>query len=232
MGAAGMSEQRLFEDRAALDRSLAEHIARQLQEDIAQRGAASLAVSGGSTPRGMFTCLASQVIPWDRVHITLVDERWVDASSPDSNERLVRETLMRGPAASAHFTGMKSGHDDADHALGEMNAKLERMPLPFTCVVLGMGNDGHTASWFPRAANLQHLLDPESDLLVGTCNPVTAPHQRMTLTLAAVLSATDIILHITGDEKRAVLEQAAVKHYPVAAVTGQYDNQATIWWAP
>jgi 6-phosphogluconolactonase len=227
-----MSEALEYRDRASLDRALAEHVAGLLREDIVLRGAASLAVSGGSTPRGLFACLAVQPLPWDHVHITLVDERWVDADSPDSNEKLVRETLLQGAAATAHFTGMKSAHATADAGLVEMRARLAKVPLPFTCVVLGMGNDGHTASWFPGAANLQQLLDAGSDQLLGTCDPITAPHQRMTLTLPAILNAREIILHITGDEKRAVLARAADEHYPVAAVTEQHENPVSIWWAP
>ena len=227
-----MNEAHEYRDRASLDRALAEHIAGLLREDIVLRGAASLAVSGGSTPRGMFACLAAQPLPWDHAHITLVDERWVDTDSPDSNERLVRETLLQGAAAAAHFTGMKSAHATADTGLPEMSARLANVPLPFTCVVLGMGNDGHTASWFPRATNLQQLLDAGSDQLLGTCDPVTAPHQRMTLTLPAVLNARKIILHITGDEKRSVLARAADENYPVAAITEQHENPVSIWWAP
>jgi 6-phosphogluconolactonase len=227
-----MNEQHQFSDRASLDNALAEHIASLLRKDIDRRGVASLAVSGGSTPRGMFACLADQSLPWEHVYITLVDERWVDADSPDSNERLVRETLLKGGAACAHFIGMKSEHADAGAGLPTMAARLASMPLPFTCVVLGMGDDGHTASWFPGAVNLGQLLDADNSELLGVCDPITAPHQRMTLTLPAVLSAGEIILHITGDAKRAVLGQAAKEHYPVAAVTGQHDNPASIWWAP
>jgi 6-phosphogluconolactonase len=227
-----MNNMQRFCDRKALDTALAEHIADSLRRDLAWRGAASLAVSGGSTPRGMFTRLALEELDWSQVHVTLVDERWVSTDSPDSNERLVRETLLQGPAAAARFIGLKTEHDHASDALEGVSARLSSIPLPFTCVVLGMGNDGHTASWFAQATNLQHLLDASSNKLLGSCDPVTAPHQRITLTLPAVLAAGEIILHITGDDKRETLAEAVDKHYPIAAVTGQQINPVSIWWAP
>lgn len=227
-----MSKLLEFTSRQALDQALASHIAQLLSADLNRRGTASLAVSGGSTPVGMFAHLAQEPLDWNRVYITLVDERWVDIGSDDSNERLVRQNLLQGPAASAHFVSMKTQHEDADEALAELNARLDNIPPPFSCVVLGMGNDGHTASWFPQAGDLEALLDPESEQRLGTCQPVTAPHQRITLTLPMVLAAGQIILHITGQEKRAVLAEAAEKHYPIAAITTQDDNPASIWWSP
>ena len=82
-----MSDWRCFDDRAALDRALAEHIASRLSGDIDTTGAASLAVSGGGTPKQMFRLLGQQALDWSRVWLTLVDERWVAPDSPDSNER-------------------------------------------------------------------------------------------------------------------------------------------------
>ena len=227
-----MSEWRTFRDRAALDEALAKHIAGQLQADIERRGSASLAVSGGSTPMGMFQALSGAELDWSRVFITLVDERWVNRDSPDSNERLVREHLLQDAAANANFISLKSPHDDAAHGLAAVSAGLALVPRPFTAVVLGMGGDGHTASWFPRATNLAVLLDPANPATVAATDPVTAPHQRITLTLAAVLDSRELVIHITGDDKKAVLESAREQGYPVAALLAQQVTPATTWWAP
>ncbi|MFV8818608.1 6-phosphogluconolactonase [Haliea sp. E17] len=227
-----MSEWRRFASREELDCALAAHLAARLGAAIEQHGAASIALSGGSTPKGMFAQLSRQPLDWDRVYVTLVDERWVDADHADSNERLLRENLLVGPAADARFIGLKSPAPSASEGLAASTEQLSALPLPLTCVVLGMGGDGHTASWFPRAANLAALLDPGNPALLGTCDPVTAPHQRITLTLPVVLAAGEIILHITGEEKTGVLAAAAARHYPVAAITEQQANPATIWWAP
>ena len=227
-----MSERHNFESRDELDRALAEHVAARLLQDIESGGSASLAVSGGSTPKGMFAALSEADIPWESVWITLVDERWVEPEDPDSNERLVRQNLLQNRASAANFIGLKSQHDDADTGLADSTESFTDVPLPMSCVVLGMGGDGHTASWFPQASNLPELLDPAGKAMLGTCYPVTAPHQRITLTLPVVLAAREIILHITGEEKLAVLAEAAEQGYPIAAVTEQVQNPVSTWWAP
>jgi 6-phosphogluconolactonase len=102
----------------------------------------------------------------------------------------------------------------------------------FSAVVLGMGEDGHTASWFPQTADLAALLDPTNPADVAMTDPVTAPHRRLTLTLAAVLNSREIIIHITGESKRTVLERACANGYPVAAVLEQDTTPTSIWWSP
>ncbi len=227
-----MNEMHLYEERAALDAALAEHIAARLASAIADGGRASLAVSGGSTPRGLFAALSHADIPWESVCITLVDDRWVAHDHPDSNERLVRELLLQNRACAANFVGLKSRAPTAELGLAESTERFTDVPLPLSCVVLGMGTDGHTASWFPQASNLPELLDPAGKALLAYCDPVTAPHQRITMTLPLVLAAQDIVLHITGKEKREVLENAAANGSPVAAVSDQDRNPISIWWAP
>ena len=227
-----MSELREFSNRGELDAALADHVAELLRQDIDQRGSASLAVPGGSTPRGMFAKLAGCELDWSRVWITLVDERWVEPDHDDSNEKLVRENLLQDRAAAANFIGLKSPGDNAAAGLPATAEQLTPLPRPFTCVVLGMGGDGHTASWFPQAKNLAELVDPESADELGATYPVTAPHQRITLTLPAVLNSRAVILHITGDEKRSVLAEASARGYPIAVITEQQTNPASIWWAP
>ena len=227
-----MSEAHNFDSRAELDQALAAHVASRLNRDIEIRGAASLAVSGGSTPKGFFAALSLADLSWHKVWITLVDERWVEADSPDSNERLVRENLLQNKAAAANFIGLKASPDDASTGLAEVTRRMDTLPLPLSCTVLGMGGDGHTASWFPEAGNLAELIDPQGSALLGTCEPVTAPYQRITFTLPALLQSGEVILHITGTQKRVILAEAAEKQYPIAAITNQDVNPASIWWAP
>jgi len=222
----------IFDSTTELDAALAAHLAQRLREDIAERGAASLALSGGSTPKAMFRALAQQDLPWEQVALTLVDERWVDGEHPDSNERLLRENLLTGAAGAARLAGLKTPHPRASEGESEASARIASLPRPFTAVVLGMGGDGHTASWFPQAANLPRLLDERGTALVAATEPLTAPHARMTLTLPAVLASLEIILHITGEEKKAVLGQAVTRGHPVAAVLRQQHTPLTIWWAP
>ncbi len=227
-----MSEWREAASREALDQDIADYIGRALAAGIDTRGHASLAVSGGSTPRGFFRRLSDFPLDWSRVTITLVDDRWVPPDHPDSNERMARENLLQGPASAAQFIGLKTGHEDPRDGLAEASARLGAITLPFTLTVLGMGGDGHTASWFPQASNLEQLLDPTGTELLGVCDPVTAPHLRMTLTLAAVLNSREILLHIVGEDKRRVLADAVSHGYPVARATEQTTTPISIWWAP
>jgi 6-phosphogluconolactonase len=224
-----MSDWRTFAGTAELDAALAEHLARRLDGDIKRFGHASLAVSGGSTPVGMFRQLADQRLDWSRVWITLVDERCVATDGPDSNERLVRSELLQKRAAAARFLGLAGACSDG---LEPLEQQLAALPRPFSAVVLGMGTDGHTASWFPRAGNLPELLAPDNPAAVATTDPVTAPHRRVTLTLPAVLNSRELLLHITGAKKQELLYSAVEKSFPVAAVLLQNTTPATIWWAP
>lgn len=227
-----MSEWRLFNSRVELDGALTEYIGERLQAEINNGGRASLAVSGGSTPRGLFRGLSHSPTDWSQVDITLVDERWVASDSDQSNERLVRDELLQNRAACANFVGLKCDAPAPEIAVKEIIANLAEVHRPFSAVVLGMGEDGHTASWFPEASNLLTLLDPNGMTLLAATDPVTAPHQRLTLTMAAVLDSHEIVIHITGEAKRAVLQSAQDNQPPIAAVLAQTAVPVSIWWAP
>jgi 6-phosphogluconolactonase len=224
-----MNEWHIFAGSGELDRALAEHLGKRLQTDMERHGHASLAVSGGSTPIGMFRKLSSCELDWSRVWLTLVDERRVATDSPASNERMLRENLLQNRAAAARFISLADNGADGVAALGRA---LDAIPRPFSAVVLGMGGDGHTASWFPGAANLPALLDPANPADVAETMPVTAPHERLTLTLAAVLKSREILIHITGEDKKTLLENARAEQHPVAAILQQTVTPASIWWAP
>jgi 6-phosphogluconolactonase len=224
-----MNEWHIFAASGELDRALAEHLGKRLQTDIQRHGHASLAVSGGSTPTGMFRKLSTCELDWSRVWLTLVDERRVATDSPASNERMLRENLLQNRAAAARFVSLADNGADGVAALGRA---LDAIPRPFSAVVLGMGGDGHTASWFPGAVNLPALLDPANPADVAETMPVTAPHERLTLTLAAVLRSREILIHITGEAKKTLLENARAEQHPVAAILQQTVTPASIWWAP
>lgn len=227
-----MSEWHEFPSRTELDVRLAAHLADRLRADIAARGCASLALSGGSTPVGMLQELSRMPLDWHLVHVTLVDERWVAPDHADSNERLLRENLLQSAATGARLTSLKTAHLHPTDAVQEVEARIAAIPLPFSALVLGMGDDGHTASWFPQAANLGELVSPLGEARVGATEPVTARHQRMTLTLPAVLDSQEIIIHITGGEKRDILNAACERGLPIAAILNQSTTSTNIWWAP
>jgi 6-phosphogluconolactonase len=224
-----------FPNRQTLVNDLAEHLATALSTSIAEQGQASLVVSGGSTPVPLFARLAALEIPWQQVVITLADERWVEPSSPDSNEQLVRKHLLRDRAAAAVFLGLKNAAATAEEGVAACASRLQSIPRPFTAVILGMGNDGHTASLFPCAAQLAQAADMHCGNLCTALRPQTAPHERMSLTLPALLDAREIILHITGLDKKAVLEKALAaglpEAMPIRFILQQQEVPVAVYWA-
>ena len=197
-----------FSDRDKLTSELATTITDLLSAGISQNDRASLAVSGGSTPVQLFETLSNIDIPWQKVDISLVDERWVSPDDPDSNEHLVRTHLLQNRAAAASFTGMKNAANTASEGEAECSRQLMKTHRPFDVLILGMGGDGHTASLFPGASKLPQATDMNSRIMCMGIAPVTAPHERMTLTLPVILESKHIFLHITGQNKKDVLEKA------------------------
>ncbi len=226
-----------FENSSDLARQLASAVAKDLMADIEQRGRAALAVSGGSTPKMFFQALADiEQVDWEKVIITLVDERWVEASSMRSNARLVKENLMRGQVARARFLPLYSGGKEPDKkAVAKTNALLDaQLPLPFSAVILGMGNDGHTASFFPDADTLDKALSE-----AGPALAIRAPgagEARITLTLPTLLQTRSLYLHIQGAQKHQTLERALggekIEQMPVRAVLFQKQKPLLAYWCP
>ncbi|MEO8366179.1 MAG: 6-phosphogluconolactonase [Pseudoxanthomonas sp.] len=212
-----------FPDPAALAASLAETIANDLRTALAARGHASLALSGGNTPKRFLQALSQESLSWRNVVVTLVDERWVPESNERSNARLLRENLLCGAAAGARFLPLYRDTPGPEQALAEIERDLARLPLPFDALVLGMGNDGHTASFFPGGDRLAEALDPATTARVLPMRAPDAGEPRITLTLRTILAARHLYLHIEGAAKLRVLEDAvtatgAGAGYPMRSV--------------
>lgn len=225
-----------FTDAESLVRELTDCIRQILDEAIRLRGQASLVVSGGTTPVPLFESLSHLELAWDKVVITLADERWVAPDDPDSNERLVQMHLLKNRAVAARFIGLKT--PDATAAAGEAacHQRICQIPRPFDVLILGMGGDGHTASLFPGAAALSRAMDLGQKSRCLAIAPPAAPHDRMTLTLPALLDARHIAVHITGASKRQVYEKAVAgdnfEEMPIRAILAQNDVPVTVWCAP
>jgi len=230
-----MLERHTHATRQALAAALAEAVARDLEKGLAERGQAALAVSGGSTPTLFFKQLSKASIDWANNVITLVDERWVDEGSDRSNARLVRENLMQNNAAAATFVPLFSGGQTLDEAaVARTTAQLQTVPHPFDAVVLGMGNDGHTASFFPQGDTLDLALTSK-----GPAVAIRAPgagEPRITLTLPYLAATHSLYLHIEGAQKAATLEKALCEgpaaDMPVRAVLRQQKSALKLFWAP
>lgn len=224
-----------FEDNSSLVLQLATSIAATLAEAISTRGRASLAVSGGGTPRTLFDALSVIEIPWSNVVVTLVDERWVDDNDPASNALLVRRHLLRSHAAVARFVGLKNAERDPALAVAAVDKQLREQLLPLDITVLGMGEDGHTASFFKDAEGLDAVLAADTLKICGAVRPLRAPHARMTLTLNTLLTSGRLLLHMVGATKLAVLQEAMqagpVNALPVRAVLHQQRRPLEIYYA-
>jgi 6-phosphogluconolactonase len=228
--------RRSFGSKEDLALALAEAVGDHLNEGIERRGVASLAVSGGSTPGKFFGALGRRKdIQWEKVFVTLVDERWVSETSDRSNAGLVNERMLQGPAATARFIPLYTGGDEPDAAaVARTNVLQETVPMPFDAVVLGMGNDGHTASFFPGGDALAEALEGKGPALAIRAPGAGEP--RVTLSLKRLLDATALYLHIEGEEKEKVLDLALgegpVEDMPIRAILRQTRTPLTVFWCP
>lgn len=225
--------RRTFADKQALADALAEAVAGELKAGVASRGVGSIAVSGGTTPVAFFRALATRNdVPWDKVVVTLVDERWVDESSERSNARLVRANLLQGRAALAMFVPLYQGGALPDVAKAAQ--AFASVPEPLDAAILGMGNDGHTASFFPGGDTLEEALTGAGPVVAIDAPGAGEP--RVTLTLTRLLAARALYLQIEGEEKAKTLERAEaagpVEDMPVRAVLRQTQRPVTIYWCP
>ena len=226
--------QSKFRTTEQLNTAFTRKITKLLRDGIEENGRASLVVSGGSTPADLFNALSKAHLQWDKIDISLADERWVDNTDDASNEKMLRAKLLINNAANANFVPLKTQHGDAEDAVLTCTDNLQKMRTPFDVLILGMGEDGHTASLFPCSAQIAQGLDLESGNTFIAVQPTTAPNQRISLTLPALLNSNKIFLHVTGESKKEVIntvlsgDDALVM--PIRAVINNAD--VALLWAP
>jgi 6-phosphogluconolactonase len=204
-----------FTDVPALDLALAASVAASLAKRLRSAGQASLVVSGGRTPAGFLHALSTATLDWSRVLVTLADERCVDENSPHSNAASVRKNLLQGRAAQADFRPLYLPGESVD----ARKHRLETFPAKFDVVILGMGEDGHTASIFPDSPGREaalHDAGAQAVLRVEGKGPVT---KRLTMTAPRLLATQELVIHITGHHKWQVLGQALASPSPLLPIS-------------
>ncbi|MCY1664669.1 6-phosphogluconolactonase [Rhizobium sp. SL86] len=225
-----------FGSAETLAGQLASDVALRLTQAIATRGSASIAVSGGSTPKRFFEVLSTQDLAWDKVTITLVDERFVPADNPRSNHLLVATHLLQNKAANAIFLPLYQDVASALQAAAIATEKTEDIGNPFDVAILGMGTDGHTASFFPGGNHLARAIAEDAPRGVMTMMADGAGEERLTFTFPSLADARFLVLHIEGDAKKNVLDQAKAgtdeMEMPIRAVLNRAPSPVEIYWAP
>ncbi len=224
-----------FASREAMAARIADIVETELERGISEGGRGYIAASGGSTPEALYGELAGRRIRWGDVHLTLVDERWAPLDHPRSNEAFIRKCFRGAPN---DVVGLYVEGASPDDAVREVERRIISRNRDFDVVILGMGADGHTASWFPHARGL--------DVALSSDQPVCAIHARksdvtgaetarMTLTLSAVRGARRLFLMIVGDDKRAAFQRAhepgPVEEMPVRAILRARPD-IFVCWAP
>jgi 6-phosphogluconolactonase len=205
-------EGRDFPNQESLAQALAAFLARALAAALDHKPLASLAVSGGQTPRLVLPHLAKADLDWSRVVVTLTDERWVPLDHPDSNEALARSLL---PIPPARCVGLfrPEGWERAEEG-------LQTVPWPLDAVFLGMGADGHFASLFPGA----NAPSDRKTRSVPTRAP-NPPRERISLSPQAFVEAGAVALAVTDPAKRAALalarEDGPVREAPLRLLKGR-----------
>jgi 6-phosphogluconolactonase len=225
-----------FPDANALADAAADAIVQALQGGLHADGAASLICTGGRSPGAIYDRLAGAPLAWPHIRVTLGDERFVETTSPDSNEKLVRDRLLISRAAEAHFLSLRGTADTPQAAAEAATTALEGWPQ-FDVVMLGMGDDGHIASLFPGNPVLAYGFSPQAPdciaVPVGQGSP--PPQPRLSLSLRRLAKAKLVLILTSGPDKRRVLDQALAgaspEQFPVCAIIQSAPSVRILWTA-
>ncbi|WP_423370442.1 6-phosphogluconolactonase [Burkholderia sp. LMG 32019] len=223
-----MIEIHAFDTQEAQSEALARAVGDALRAALADPARPTLAVSGGTSPRPFLHTLSHAALDWAGVDVTLVDDRWVPEADAASNATLVRDTLLQHAAAPARFLPLVDTHATLDAHVAALNANADyRVP---TVAVLGMGEDGHTASIFADAPEWDHAITtPERFVAV---HPGAAPHARVSFSLDALKRVDRLFLLIAGPAKRAVLDAAAatLQKNAISQLANDKGTQLDVYW--
>ncbi|MEM1175992.1 MAG: 6-phosphogluconolactonase [Pseudomonadota bacterium] len=223
-----------FDSRDDASVAAAEALVGSINRRLDLQARASMIITGGSSPGRCYEEMREAPIDWQRVDLVLSDERWVPADHDDSNERQARETLLVGHAASANLVGVYRDGERLEERVDTLDSELKQLPIPFAAALLGMGSDGHFASLFPDASNLEDGLDKQRTHFCLPVDTTASPHRRLSLSLSAIARSDFVLLLIFGDDKLRVINAAidGESQYPVATLLRQKQAPVHVFWAP
>jgi 6-phosphogluconolactonase len=216
-----------FDNRLDLEFALSKSIATFIESAQQEYDDARLLLSGGSTPWGTYNKLSVQQIDWAKVHIGLVDERLVDPNSTDSNEQSLRKVFLD---QSNQIKGMLTCHETPEQNMEQVRREYGMFIERTDVVLLGMGNDGHTASLFPGDEVSERLLHSDELGIFYTQAP-SHPTKRMTCSKEMLLRAKHLMLLIMGEQKFSILHQAKNSSLPIASFLEARED-LVVYYAP
>lgn len=227
-----MLTEHKFDSREAASAAIAARMAGLIGAQLLRDGEANFVVGGGTTPGRCFDYLSEYKLDWDKVQVLLSDERWVPNDHEDSNERLVRESMLKGEASAGHILSIHEAALSVDERADALQS--EKPERGFACSMVGMGSDGHFASLFPDADCLETGLRLDNKRLYMPVRTGASPHPRVTMTLSSLLASDEILLFFFGEEKLAVYDNAHTvdKTYPITALLEQQVTPVSLYWAP
>ena len=227
--------ENIFTDKTKLELELAEEISQKLDLELKNKGEANLLVSGGSTPKKLYEILSNKKIDWKNVSIGLIDERFVATNTEESNELLIKNTLLKNKAADAKFIGLIFNINDYKENLNITISKHKPFYKSITCSILGMGSDGHTASLFP---NFEEVYTDDSiygDKMIINTKATSEPSKRISYTKAKILSSKHLFLYFNGKEKLDVFNSAKENKNasirPISAFIHQNINTLNVFYS-
>jgi len=221
-----------FGSREAASAAIAARMAGLIGAQLGRDGEANFVVGGGTTPGPCFEFLSEYELNWDKVQVVLSDERWVPNDHRDSNERLVRTSMLKGAASAGHILSIYEAGLSVDERTEALQSK--KPENGFACSMVGMGSDGHFASLFPDADCLEAGLQLDNARFYIPVRTTASPHPRISMTLSALLASDEILLLFFGKEKLAVYDNAHTvdKTYPITALLEQQETPVSLYWAP